>query len=527
MKPFGILINNFEGMNLTDDDNKIQPNEARELLNIDPYLFGYLRRRKGMTSFILCAAGGSAYIENMIRFYPDASTKMLITAIHSDNNTYLYKVLDDESGAIITGGSGFRYNTKPRFAVYNGKLFVSDGYNPIQYTEDGITLTDCSGNPSPPRPKYICIHKERLYGAGGPNDPSSLYRTDVGVYDNLPGLDFPADNVEPIGNITSPIVGIIPQQDHIVIFKEDTFHKWIGTQDYEFRVLDSNRSFGLLAPDTMIICDGWVVFLASDYTIKAYDGGLNCQTISNKIKIILNGTDRRFGANPTHISGSTSVYHNGLYRLFYQGFGSPYRNLELVFNFRKYLESGGKSEAWFLNKGRNINCGSVYSGSQDQNELKFGGSSSAMIYNGEIGWDDDGTVIDMYWRSKKLAQFEGASNHDIKKFRKLKMDAYLPLNGQLDITYDVDDKRVGNKSNVAGSINHHWSTNTAHRWGTTTGTDTTSHKYWDDDITRDFNLGFPDAAVGKYLELMIRENTVKDDVRINDIMITGKAKPFK
>jgi hypothetical protein len=520
VKPFLMLLKDFSGgLNLKYSDEQIAQNEARDMQNCDPYSKGWFDRRKGCNIHTTDGISTETSIDNMIRFYPDSSSKILVVSTNNDTANKIWSI-DDSTGAEteITGGTALAANTRIRFATYKGTLFINDGTNPIQYYTGGATKADITGTPTPPTGPQYCIHKRRMYVASGAN----LYRSGYGMFTTLPTTDFPAENVEPVGDETIDLTALLPQQDHIILFKENTFHKWIGTADYDFRVLDTNRPYGCIASDSAVMCEGWAVFLAHD-GVRAYDGGLHAVLLSDKIGPIIDGSNTQYGMNQTYKKYARAVYQDGLYRLFYAGVNSSYANKEIVFNFRRWLESNGQTYPWYYNIGRNIGCACVYDGAQDSNEIKYGDSNAPYIYNGETGYSDiiygavtGGNIIDTFWKTKNIDTFDGVDAHQIKKYRKLKLSTYLQ-GGTLTIYYNVDEERFGSSS-VA-------QTTTSKRWGD--GTYWGDGSYWTNEAVREIALGLSPNLVGHKISITIRENASKDQARINNIEIYGKAKAYK
>ncbi len=522
MQKFGILLKDFSGgLNLKYDDDLMALSEARELKNCDPYSKGWIDRRRGCTIITTDGITDATSIDNLIRFYPNSTTKELICSVNNATNNKIYKIADSDGAETeIVGGTALTTATRIRFSIYKSNLFLSDGIAPIQYYDaSGTTKADITGTPTPPIGKYLAIHKRRMYVAGNSTSPANLYYSGLGVYTTLPDCDFPAANVEPIGDETLPIMGIIPQQDHIVIFKENTFHKWIGTADYDFRVLDTNRPYGCIAPDSIAMCEGWVVFLSHD-GIRAYDGGLHCVLLSDKITPIIDGSSAAYGMDEDYRDTVSGIYHDGLYRLLYRRSGVSYKDSEIIFNFRQWLEANGQKYSWYYNSGRNINCGCIYPGGTDQNEIILGDSNAGYIYKGESGYTDNiyghasGQIIDMFWNSKKIDTFEGASPHEIKKFRKLKMNTYLQ-GGTFELYFDVDAQRTSSTTVSQTTSAYYW--NQAN-WNV---------NYWTQSVLRSVNLGLDAALVGKGISIKVGEKTGTARARIHNIQITGHAKVYK
>ncbi len=520
MKRFGIILKDFSGgLNLKYDDDLMSLNEARNLRNCDPYSKGWIDRRMGCSKLTSDGIGSEVSVSDGIRFYPTSSTKELIIATNNAVANKIWKI-NDSTGVEteITGGTALQASTRVRFQIYKGTLFINDGTAPIQYYTSGITKADISGTPTPPTGSHYCIHKRRMYVANGAN----LYYSNVGLFAGLPDCDFPADNIEPIGDETLVIIGMIPQQDHIVIFKENTFHKWIGTADYDFRVLDTNRPYGSIASDSITMCEGWVLFLSHD-GVRAYDGGLHCILLSDKITPIIDGSSSEYGMEVTTRSTAYGKYHDGLYYLSYRGKNSTYNNKEIVFNFRSWLESNGKTFSWYYNTGRNISCYIPYTGGTDQNELMIGDSNAPYIYKTNDGYTDqvygcitNGNKIDMMWQTKKLDTFEGATAHDIKKFRKIKASTYLQ-GGTFELGFDVDNQRLGSTSIAQTTSSHFWGDGRYWHDGT----------YWTSSVLREINLGLDENLVGRNLAITVREQSGSQRARVHNIELTGKAKPYK
>ncbi len=518
MKPFRVLLKDFSGgLNLKYDDDLMAINEAREMQNCDPYSKGWLDRRKGCTKHTATAITSQVSMDNMIRFYPAVGTKILTVSTNNATANKLYSISDaDGTATEITGGTALTANTRIRFAIYKGTLFLSNGVVPIQYWSGSGAKADISGTPTPPTGKYIAIHKHRLYVADGAN----LYYSGDGVFTSLPTCDFPADNTEPIGDVTVPITGIIPQQDHLVIFKDNTIHKWIGSADYEFRVLDTNRPYGCVAPDSIDMCEGWVVFLAAD-GLRAYDGGLHCVLLSDKITPIIDGINSAYGMHQTYKPLAYGKYSNGLYHLYYVGNNVTYKNREVVFNFRRWLESNSREYQWTFHNGRNINCACVFSGADDENELKIGDSQAAYIYNDEQGYSDyvygcasGGNVIDFFWKTRKIDTSEEVGPGDIKKWRKLKVSTYLP-GGSFEFGFNVDNSRLSDATISTTTSGTKWNQSNWNLYN------------WSSAAMRYISRGLSSNLVGRGISIIIREKTGKFQAKVHNVELYGKAKMYK
>lgn len=519
MKPFVKLLKDFSGgLNIKYGDEQMELNEARDLQNCDPQSKGWLDRRKGCASLTTSMNSGDLSVDNLIRFYHNATTKQLITSVNRADHQHIYEVSDSTGDVTeITSGTALTAGKRIRFATYGGYLFLTDGVAPIEYYETGTTKADIGGTPTPPVGKFITVHKRRLYVANG----ADLAYSGLGIYSPDPGTcDFPATNTEPIGDTTLDITGIQPQQDHIVIFKENTFHKWIGTAEYDFRVLDTNRPYGCIAPDSIAMCEGWVVFLAHD-GVRAFDGGLHAVLLSDKITPIIDGSSTAKGMDVSKRQYARGTYHDGIYRLSYHGSNATHQNKEIVFNFRKWLESNGQAYAWGFNAGINIGAYCEYQRNDDNNYLMAGDSNAQFIYRLESGYSDNvsgcatgGNIIDIFWKSKRITDFEGLSPHQIKKYRKLKMATYL-TDGTFEIGYDIDDARASSGTVAQVTTGIHWNENS---WGL---------KTWSNAVTRSVGLGLSPNCVGEGISVVVREKTGKGTARVDNLEIFGKAKPYK
>lgn len=288
----------------------------------------------------------------------------------------IYKV-SDVDGSTTLLKSGFNAAaTKYRFANFNDKQIVVNGYDtPQQY--NGTTMTDLTGTPS--IPDLVAAHKGRLFFSS--TTDTRVYYSALQNETSYPSVNF---FYVPTPKSSDKVTALIVFQDSLVVFTKNSKYILNGSDLASFTLRQSIGTKGAVSQEAVWADRNYVYFATTDGVYR-WNGSTD-ELISDKVQ-------PEYDSIPDKNAISLSVHNNGL-RVYYPGSGSSYENkmllLDMVYN------------QWFVDDGIATKQALTYPQDTRNGTTPFAEASSLVgaIYYGEQGYSDLGKPINFkYWTS--------------------------------------------------------------------------------------------------------------------------------
>lgn len=323
--------------------------------------------------------------------------------------------------AIITGlSSGGDYH----FATVNDYLIFCNGID-VPKKWDGINApVDLGG--SPPRGKYVAVHKNRVFFAGSSSNPSRLYFSDLLNPDSWPTLNFIDISPEDGDSLT----GVLSYGDYLVIAKQHSIWILAGDAPANFTVRRVSARIGCLAPRSLCAVNDLICFVADD---GVYLTDLTQTTMaSERVRKTWSGLNRR----RLHQAAAHSFNHK-LFVAVPDG-NSTYNNLVLVYDLIR--------KAWLIVKGWSASSFTVFR-DMGKLELYLGSAATGQVYDVESGASDDGAAIEFLWESPHL--HFGAPEH-LKRFKQVFLEVVpdAVVNAALEVAFITDSGAVSSPKSL-------------------------------------------------------------------------------
>jgi hypothetical protein len=175
----------------------------------------------------------------------------------------------------LTGMNAGTQKDMSRFAVLNGRTFVTSNVGGMHSSVDGTTWTTDDCIPSTVKPSLIFRYQGRLIAAGDPTYPDRIYFSSVV---NPAATPFITWNIDPVvgdwidvnpddgGNIT----GFAETSTFLLIFKDTGMYRMSGVD----KAVDPDNIFniGAVSQESIVSCQG-VVYFFTGSEIRRTNGG--------------------------------------------------------------------------------------------------------------------------------------------------------------------------------------------------------------------------------------------------------------
>jgi hypothetical protein len=288
----------------------------------------------------------------------------------------LLRVLYDNTPVTQTLATGLSSTARYQFATQNDILFIVNGEN-TNKKWDGTTFANQAG--SPPIAKYIRVHKNRMFLAGNPTNPSRLYFSELGDPENWPVLYF-IDIGKGDGD---KITGFGVLLDNLVIFKTNSIWVLQGDSPSNFVLRKVVDGYGSVSQTSITNVKETLTAFTKDGAL--FFDGVRSALASEKIEKTIKNL------NKSYLSLASAVFFdNKLYIAVPEG-DSMKNNLVLVFDTLR--------TAWTLYRGIPVSEWVVWR-KYNQDILLFGSSETGQVYEFGVGYSDDGNPIEAYFVTK-------------------------------------------------------------------------------------------------------------------------------
>jgi hypothetical protein len=204
-----------------------------------------------------------------------------------------------------------------------------------------------------PKAKYISFFKGRLWAAGLLDDPFTVQWSAPQPYHKV----WPSLSKEPLmEDDNSPITGMMPLGEYMVIFKQDSI--WVaydaginafGLQTYAIRRIVAG--IGCVANSSIQQIRGNLIFLAED-GIYAFDGTPQIQKLSDKVSSTLETID----AGARSFCSSVNWKTKSCYILSFSAKGAGSNNTTFVFDYKNnswWKWAAIEARFWLRSEGSN------------------------------------------------------------------------------------------------------------------------------------------------------------------------------
>ena len=368
MPPLGeqyLVLNDFSGgLNLKDAPDYLQPNQATECRNFVFDRTGAPMVRAGYALY--GDTGTNAPIRGMHRFYGPYGPQLLVA---SGGKLWLG---NDVTGEFTEVADGLQ--DLPMGAVtwgWKGICFLGNGADPI-LVWDGSQIRALTGAP---KGRFLVVHGNRLFVAGGQDSPTTLYWSDLGDFETWPATNY--------AEADEPITGLVADYGRLFIFTPSKVQVLYGdggvTTTLGIQTLLDG--VGCVAPGTIVQWEGKTIFLAHD-GVRIFDGAASV-LVSRNIEPVIR--DQR----PTQRRDAVAAVYKGRYWL--RWCDQTDKCIIYVYDL-----AGGW---WTEFRGMSVAALLSLSGVEEQDGL-LSGDWQGRVYRQDTGDTDDGKPIIALWRSR-------------------------------------------------------------------------------------------------------------------------------
>lgn len=233
----------------------IEDNQLTKAVNVEPRNALYLEVREGS---ILLGPDDGTYT-TMLRKYQDKYIRGSKIGLHFLNaNTW---------NAIQALPVDNRYYQAVEYKSQNVLVIVDGKTRPKKY--NGTTLTDITAAPN--MSKWVTVYANRLYMAGDPSNPNTLYYNALRKVDDWTTVND-AGSIIIETNDGQSITALTTYVNHVVVFKSNSFHELYGTGPSNFRLVDGSNTVGCIAGRTLAEV-GDALFWLGHNGVYQYGGG--------------------------------------------------------------------------------------------------------------------------------------------------------------------------------------------------------------------------------------------------------------
>ena len=301
-----IRVEDFTGgLNLDANIFQLKKNQTNDLLNVDINPKGGITQRYGIERMNTTAVGslsaGNFYAERLHPWQGSSRQLMLST-----NNKVYYATTANFSPVqvggvdIVTdnnyGASYSSWNTGANPVLYIAR---GAGYPVSKWTGTTCTnltasaptwqddLTSPSGTHAP-KGEFVATHVDRLWianttenSASFPNRVRFSHALFPESWRSLDFIDLPAGG--------DKIVGIVPYNGHLLVFKKRAVFAIYGYSEDTFQVVELTRSLGAVNANAIALTDIGVFFFSHPDGVFLYDGRGFKNIFTNLRRLIVDG----------------------------------------------------------------------------------------------------------------------------------------------------------------------------------------------------------------------------------------------
>lgn len=329
-----------DGLNLRDQPLEVPISELVDGVNWMIDENGALVKRLGYQSWGDSDAIGAGVLEQAT-FNPSSGA---VAALFYCDDGNVYSSPGD--GTFTSIASGLSTSARPTFAMLADKIYWSNGVDAIQQW-DGTTLTPVTDGDAP-KPKYLAVWRNRLWGAGDPAHPHRVAWSDIAAptsWNSLNIVDIYSPHGDEItGLAAAPNIGAaFDGSDGVLVYMNRSTHRVFDDTD------NTVGASGLGGANVLVDAG---VGTSSHRSIAALNGRIYSVNPNGVYSTDGHDTQRlessrlgpffHNGVNPGGLEDAIGIAWDGKYWLGCAGAGSAVNNLLLeVYASRPRAPDGG------------------------------------------------------------------------------------------------------------------------------------------------------------------------------------------
>lgn len=452
-------------------------------------------------------------------------------------NIYRTEAIDDATE--ISPGGTLTTPWKPYYSMfYVGRIKISDldaaSTGEVLFTEKGNTLDtsrkiDYQKREILPKPKFMTVHKNRMWSANavqdwiksGPNGVEESVPQRSGLYysEYLKPVSMKYTSFIPIGEDDGEeITGLVSWRDKVLlVFKPNAIYAIVGnTKDLGGGVIDVelqsiSEEVGCIAPETISIAEGRIIFLSNN-GVMYYDGTVPKELDTKKIDPILKTIP------PHRRSRAAGIYVNSKrqYVLAVSSYDADPGENGVVLKYDFFLNTWtrqryGINEEIGYNKFVEEKRGDEFGRILAATRASVTAAGIHVLEDGQYEEVDDSSGVT--WSADTGYTDCGFPEAD-KEFFALYVRANAP--SAFTVTWNVDEAKATGTANFGPSSGRQWDGANV-SWLGAAGEDT-AHKWG---VLRTLNRSFklPATAKGKHISVKVSGQTNVPGIKITDIAV--------
>lgn len=388
-----------DGLNVAVNPFQNKDGESRVMQNCDTSSIGVLSKQLGYATY----GNNKTNSVKGLYSYTKSSTSTAYWLMVSGTDFFY-----DNAGTWTDDGNVS--NAEMEFTTYLDTCIMVNGIDaPQKFTGSGISAL--SG--SPPTGKYIATYAESVFIANITNNKSRLQWSDTAKIETWTASnyhDFRDDDGD-------EITGITRNGDNLLVFKNNSLHKFSFNEDGTTSVNEISNSIGCVDNRTIATINNWTFFL-SNQGIYAYNGQL--VYIGRKVKPFEDGI-LSYGV-------CVGIADKNFYYL-YIGTSNSVTNCMLIYN---YLDN-----KWSYKNLADVPVTmAIMTTTAGVRTIKFG-NNAGQVYTLNFGYADNTTNITMDYETPPL-HFKEPNN--IKKYNELVVLCNTETKQAVNVYYSIDYK---------------------------------------------------------------------------------------
>lgn len=420
------------------DPTALKPNEASDLQNVIFSTSGGIQKRNGFAQINASAACGGESFTGLFMYKQSDGDRFLLGVCANDTLVKMDyaggTTGPDGTWDTITGSLSFAVgqNEIADFTTVQDVAIIEDGLNttpPYVYTGTGNATSLQASDADVPNATMVEFHNRILWVAGRSDARSRIDLSNLDAYTTWTATD----NILVETDDNQVITGLKSALDCLYVFKTESIHRICGRDRDNLRLEQMVRGIGAASNAAIEVINNKFVFLTSQGDIAIYDGGINVQFISEKIKGTLTSSVVDFGRFQY---ASAATLDDSEFYLSLSTAGSGTHNLILMYDV--------DWQAWTKFSGLNANTLAVYEEGTQERAIIFG-DYSGFANQYPSGTSDAGSSIEAYWQSGHL-KFDTPTQ---KTFREMQL--FVRQEGTYSITFEhrVDFATTGTSNSIS------------------------------------------------------------------------------
>lgn len=287
----------------------------------------------------------------------------------------------DLTATVTTLSTGMSTAARWSFATMNDTLWGVNGAD-VNRKWDGTTFASQSG--SPPITQHIAVHKNYMFLAGNPvATRSRLYFSDLASPEVWPALNF----IDIGRGDGDAITGMYSFNDQLVIFKDHSTWVLQGSSPTDFTLRKATDEAGAIHSRSVVVAKNSLGQV--DRNGFFFFDGVRAVLLSEKIDNTFGGMNQRQLEKVASV-----VFDKKIWISLPEGSSTQLsNNCVLIFDTLR--------NAWTVYRGINASEFVIWR-QNNQDTLLFGSSLLGMVYDAEVGYNDDGVAIDAYFTTKAV-----------------------------------------------------------------------------------------------------------------------------